>query len=312
LKTTASGPVTLEIQRQDGRVLRRYSSADPVPRAPDPPSAPWPVYWYRPAQALSTQAGMHRFLWDVHLQPLGAAVAAGGLGAVPTQLPIQAIPYNSPTAAATPWAAPGTYTLQLTVEGKTYSQPIVVKQDPRVKTPALEMQKVYTLTNATYFGAVDAQSAALELGALRERLAAVSSRAQGATAQALAEFEKRAAALEGTRPSTGGGRGGGRGGRGGRGGAPAADQPTGGPPAGRGAAPASADTLWATVTALSGVMNAMQAADVAPTTNTLNAITTAQTNAARVMARWTALKTVDLPALNVKLKAAGVEELTVK
>ena len=43
---------------------------------------------------------MHRFLWDVHLQPLGAGAAAGGgLGAVPTQLPIQAIPYNSPTAA---------------------------------------------------------------------------------------------------------------------------------------------------------------------------------------------------------------------
>ncbi len=146
-------------------MLRRYSSADPVPAIPDPPSAPWPIYWYRPAHPLSTQAGMHRFLWDVHLQPLGAGAAAGGgLGAVPTQLPIQAIPYNSPTAATTPWAAPGTYTIELTVEGKTYSQPIVVKQDPRVKTPALEMQKVYALTSALYFGAADAQAAASTLG----------------------------------------------------------------------------------------------------------------------------------------------------
>ena len=109
---------------------------------------------------------MHRFLWDVHLQPLGAGAAAGGgLGAVPTQLPIQAIPYNSPTAATTPWAAPGTYTIELTVEGKSYSQPIVVRQDPRVKTPALEMQKVYALTSALYFGAADAQAAASTLGA---------------------------------------------------------------------------------------------------------------------------------------------------
>ena len=63
-------------------------------------------HWYRPAQALATTAGMHRFLWT-HLQPLGTGAAAGGgLGAVPTQLPIQAIPHNSPGAATTPWAAP--------------------------------------------------------------------------------------------------------------------------------------------------------------------------------------------------------------
>jgi hypothetical protein len=33
---------------------------------------------------------------------------------------------------------------------------------------------------------------------------------------------------------------------------------------------------------------------------------TARTAAAAVMARWTALRTVDLPALNATLKAAGL------
>ena len=56
-------------------------------------------------------------------------------------------------------------------------------------------------------------------------------------------------------------------------------------------------------------MNAMQAADVAPTANTLAAVTAAQQNAARVLARWTA-EDVDLPALNAKLKAAGLAEVT--
>lgn len=42
-------------------------------------------------------------------------------------------------------------------------------------------------------------------------------------------------------------------------------------------------------------MNAMQAADVAPTANTLAAVTAAQANAASVMARWNALKSVQLP-----------------
>ncbi|MEO7275629.1 MAG: glycoside hydrolase, partial [Vicinamibacterales bacterium] len=307
LKTATTGPVTLEILQADGRVLRRYASTDPIPQIPDPPSAPWPVYWYRPAQTLSTTAGIHRFVWDVHLQPLGAGAAAGGgLGAVPTQLPIQAIPYNSPTAATTPWAAPGTYTVKLTIDGKSYSQPIVVKQDPRVRTPALEMQRVYGLTNALYFGAVDAQAAALEVGALREQIAKAP--APGAVAVAMAEFERKAAALEGTRPNAGGGRG--RGGRGARGGGAPEPAAAGG----RGAAPvpAAPDTLWSTTAALSGVMNALQAADVSPTTNTLNALTAAQANATAVMARWRVLKTVDLPALNQKLKAAGAPSLVAK
>jgi hypothetical protein len=59
-------------------------------------------------------------------------------------------------------------------------------------------------------------------------------------------------------------------------------------------------------------MNAMQAADVAPTANTLAAVASAQQNAARVMARWTTLKTVDLPAVNAQLKAAGIQALTME
>ena len=57
---------------------------------------------------------------------------------------------------------------------------------------------------------------------------------------------------------------------------------------------------------LGGQMNAMQAADVAPTANTLAATNAALTASARVMARWQALKTVDLPSLNATLKAAGL------
>ncbi len=52
-------------------------------------------------------------------------------------------------------------------------------------------------------------------------------------------------------------------------------------------------------------MNSMQAADVAPTANHVAAVTAAQANAARVMARWNALRTVDLAALNARLKAAA-------
>ena len=112
-------------------------------------------------------------------------------------------------------------------------------------------------------------------------------KAQGAAAQALAEFDKKAAALEGQRPAAGGG---GRGAGGGAGGAAAQ------PP----------DTLWAVSGLLGGQMNSMQGADVAPTANTLAAANAGLQASARVMARWQALKTVDLPALNATLKAAGL------
>jgi photosystem II stability/assembly factor-like uncharacterized protein len=286
LKSAANGPVVLEIRQQDGRLVRRFSSSDPVAPIPEAAAAPAPVYWYRTPQTLATSPGMHRFQWDVHYQPLaGLGVGEPPIGAVPTQLPIQAIPHNTVPAPTTPWVNPGTYTVTLTVNGKSYAQPIVVKQDPRVKAPALAMQHVYALTKALYYGAVDARVAATGLASARQQAAKL--QPQGPVASALARFVQQASALEGTPPPAGGGRG--------RGG--------GGAPAG------PVDTLWGVSTALGALMNSMQAADVAPTANTLNALAAAQQNATRVMTRWQALRTIDLPALNAQLKAAGLEPL---
>jgi hypothetical protein len=50
---------------------------------------------------------------------------------------------------------------------------------------------------------------------------------------------------------------------------------------------------------------AMQAAEVAPSAREVAACTTARANSAAVMAKWTALTTVDLAALNATRKAAG-------
>src|SRR5439155_448052 len=85
------------------------------------------------------------------------------------------------TAPATPWVNPGQYTVKLTVDGRTYAQPIAVKQDPRVKTPALAMQQIYTLSKAMYDEAVDAQDAARQASAMHDRIAAVLPQATGAS-----------------------------------------------------------------------------------------------------------------------------------
>ena len=80
LKARATGPVTLEILAKDGRLVRRYASTDPVTPIPPAVEAPVPLYWYRRPLSLSAEPGMHRFVWDLHYQPLpegGGGAAAG-------------------------------------------------------------------------------------------------------------------------------------------------------------------------------------------------------------------------------------------
>jgi len=194
LASDASAPVVLEIVDTAGRVVRHYSSADPPEHPlPDPATeAPLPLYWYRQPRTLSASAGMHRFTWDVHYQPIEGVGGGRGGGA---GLPIAAVPYDTVPAPTTPWVAPGPYTVRLTANGKTYSQPIVVKQDPRVKTPAVSMQEVYTLSRAMYFETLAAHTAAGEakqlnkdaeaeaLNAAAQRLASVMNILQAADVQ---------------------------------------------------------------------------------------------------------------------------------
>jgi hypothetical protein len=114
LKSEASGPVTLEILDPAGEVVRKYSSEDKGPVL-NPETLNIPAYWVRPFQTLSTAAGMHRWIWD--LRPTPAPRPAGGGGG----------------RGGVAMVLPGTYTVKLSVAGKTYTQPLVVKMDPRTK-----------------------------------------------------------------------------------------------------------------------------------------------------------------------------------
>ncbi len=290
LKDAQAGPVTLEILDAGGRLVRRYSSADPVAAIPDPKEAPVPILLV-PAAAGGEDVARHAPV------RLGRALPAAGRGRGRRSggLPIQGIPHNSPSAATTPWVSPGTYSVTLAVGDRRYSQPIAVKQDPRVKTPAAVMQQVYALTDAMYFGAVEAQEAAASIESLRGQAAKI--QAQGAAAQALAAFAQKATALEGERPAAGGGGRGGAGAAGGR--------------AGAAAPPSAPDTLLGVSSLLAAQMNSMQAADVAPTAITLESVNTALRAAEAVLARWGSLRNVDLPALNATLKAAGLPVIAV-
>src|SRR5260370_25399135 len=74
LKSPAQGEVKLQVLDGRGQVVRAYSSNEKPWSAAIPP--PFPSYWFRPAEQLSTAAGMHRFVWD--LRYAAPAVASRG------------------------------------------------------------------------------------------------------------------------------------------------------------------------------------------------------------------------------------------
>ena len=86
-------------------------------------------------------AGMHRFTWDLHYPP-----APGSRNAYP----IAATPHDTAPAPTSPWVVPGTYTVALTANGKTYTQPLTVEMDPRVKTSAADLQQQFALSKEMY------------------------------------------------------------------------------------------------------------------------------------------------------------------
>ena len=54
--------------------------------------------------------------------------------------PISAVFRETPREPRGPWAVPGTYTVRLSVDGRTLSQPLRVKLDPRVKSSAEDLR----------------------------------------------------------------------------------------------------------------------------------------------------------------------------
>lgn len=157
LKEKASGTVTLEIFDASGKSVRKFSSDDKPYEIPD---VNIPLYWIRPQQILSSAAGSHRFLWDLHYTPLN----------VPPSYPISAIYQNTAPDATSPWVMPGVYTAKLTANGHVYTQNFTVKIDPRVKTPATDLKTQHDLSVACYEGRLKVRKALADLHDLRTRI----------------------------------------------------------------------------------------------------------------------------------------------
>jgi hypothetical protein len=77
----------------------------------------------------------------------------------------QAVPHETPSAATSPFANPGTYTARLTAGGKTLTQTFTLKMDPRVKTSTADLLSQFTLSKQLYDGMLAATAALDEIAA---------------------------------------------------------------------------------------------------------------------------------------------------
>ena len=133
LPAAATGGVTLTISDAAGHVIREYSNVAPPA---DTTLANVPEYWLMPPMVLPASAGMHRVAWDLRY-PDPPTLNYGYSGTLldyrEYTLSWHAIPGKTPRSTLVgPMVVPGAYTAQLTVNGRSVTQPITVVPDPRV------------------------------------------------------------------------------------------------------------------------------------------------------------------------------------
>jgi photosystem II stability/assembly factor-like uncharacterized protein len=265
LSKDASAPVTIEVKDRKGQPVRKYSSVD-APVEANPKRLKIPSYWIRPLQSLATKAGMHRFLWDIHYPPVRDVVP---------EFPISATYRNTAPEATSPWAAPGDYTVMLTVDNKTFSQPLTVTMDPRVKTSAADIQEQFDLSWQVY-------QLRLKLAPIGKKFDDVAEQLTKLKAQA-AERPDATQKLE----------------------AFAQTLMKFGPPHPRPGAPPSLFVLESTIR----LFNEIEGADAAPTAAVKAAVADLDTKVGPMMDAWHKLLESDLPGLNQQLKQAGFSEI---
>ena len=265
LAKDAAGPVTIEIKDSKGGSVRKYSSND-VPQKYDPKKLRIPEYWIRPLQSVSTKASMHRFLWDMHYDPVPN---------VEPEYPMAAVYRETAPAATSPWVAPGNYTVVLTVDGKSFIQPITVQMDPRVKVSGADIQEQFDLSWQLYQLRMKLAPIGERFDDLAEQLTKLKARAaeRPDVTQKLEEFNQILMKF--------------------------------GPPHPRPGAPPSLFVLQSATR----LFDEIQGADSAPTASIKSAVGDLRTKIGPMMDAWQKLQDVDLPGLNQQLKQAGFDEI---
>ena len=271
LKSAASGSVVVEILDAKNELVRHYSSEDHT-SAIKVNTLEFPAFWRTTPLSLSTSAGMHRWIWDLHYTPVAGGGRFGGGGFGPGGVV----------------ALPGTYTVKLTLEGKTYTQPLTVKMDPRSKTPVVDLQQEFAVAMEVAHSQSEINRTQHDVQQLRSQVRQLRPQVQSnaALVSALDALDHMAEAVGGTPPASviyG--------------------------------VPVEPLKERVSLTVLNGefaqIAFAVNSGDGPPTAEARKAFADAQATLTATLAKWSTLTAKDLPATNAQLKQAGLAPIVV-
>ena len=267
---SAAGKVTLEILDAQDHPVRTFASTDkPDITHEELQKQLIPLYWVRPFQSLSTEPGMHRWLWRLHYATPGSSRH---------EYPIAAMPHDTPRLPLGPNALPGNYVVRLTVDGKSMTAPLTVKMDPRVKTSPAGLKKKFEAETLLASLMTRTNQAMTQGASIRAQLDKLNASANSDVKNAVAEFEKKLNALLG---ASGGFF------------APPSPEPT------LSRVNGEASTLYQQIWQV----------DAEPTSAQSNAISATDHASDEVLQRWESFRNNDLPVLNRLLREAKIPEV---
>jgi len=273
LQSAAVGDVAIEIVDANGKLVRRFSSSD-KPDVLDEKDINVPTYWIRPERKLSTAAGMHRFIWDLHYPPPSA---------LERDYPISAIYHDTPLYPLAMSVLPGTYTVKLTVGAKSFTEPMTIKMDPRVKTSAKDLKAQFDLETQIVQSMRRDFDALEEVRRVRDQIKKFSSSRDPSVRSQVDGISKMLDEVEGS-----------------AGGYGALFLSTS---AGRGLARLNS--------ALNSLLATVDSADAAPTTQTVAMFAEVKSALDQQLARWSEIRNKDIVAINEELKKAGAAPIEV-
>jgi photosystem II stability/assembly factor-like uncharacterized protein len=269
LNARPTAEITLDVRDSSGHLVRRLSSA--ATTAPAEPPPPVPDFWVEKPRPLPTAIGLNRTNWNLRYESPAASSHSYAINANAGQ---------TPASPEGPLALPGVYTLTLTVDGKTCTQSVTVKNDPRSPASAADLRAQHALQMSLYRCAQQTWANYREVADLRASLTAL------LEAEPPTDIETAAQALDAKLAAVGGSAGFGR-------------RPGGG--GGPGAA-----TLAPTFLGLNSVanrhLNTLDSGDMAPNEATRKACSGVEADLAKATAAWTQIKSKDLAAFNALLQ----------
>ena len=177
----------MEILDSAGKLVRKYSSTDqPDMTEEQLKNRLIPLYWIRPHRVLETDAGMHRWVWDLHY-PDPISTQHG--------YPIAAIPGDTPREPQGPHALPGKYSARLTVNGHSYTEPFSVEMDPRVRITAAGLMQMFQVESRVASLLTRTSQSVMEARSMRTQAQGLQAKATGPAAEALKSFDQKIASV---------------------------------------------------------------------------------------------------------------------